>query len=395
MTSPHAQRGQTLPVWTFGLLTIMMLMFMLLNYAEAIKWQIRAQNAADSVAQATLSVQASNFNEMMITLNAASVEEWRIRKTLNALMEVVQGSGGCSGVWTSGHLGTVYTGANASCVAIYNNLRANYLADLNRYGQDINILASITRMNRNAQISDMNAVFANLTSSCGPTSADCGVGYTMVTSGGNPGNPISRPITNLAGVVNVSGYNQQGGPSNAPTGITQDLTPLQLEIVACANVQPLWAHFFHLNAPAYMALGRAAATTIQVTNEWLAPGEQVNPATAGPGAGQLFQPPEYPDAATGASLTTLPSYVSAACPSGPINPSDAALVAATNNCWDWYGVDYGSNDYSTVLGANPNFFAYANYDEYSPSMGWWAALPMPPFAGTLNTGMLNCSNNNQ
>jgi hypothetical protein len=78
MSSRHAQRGQTLPVWTFGLLTIMMLMFMLLNYAEAIKWQIRAQNAADSVAQATLSVQASNFNEMMITLNAASVEEWRI-----------------------------------------------------------------------------------------------------------------------------------------------------------------------------------------------------------------------------------------------------------------------------------------------------------------------------
>jgi len=60
---------------------------------------------------------------------------------------------------------------------------------------------------------------------------------------------------------------------------------------------------------------------------------------------------------------------------------------------DWYGVDYGSNDYSTVLGANPNFFAYANYDEYSPSMGWWAALPMPPFAGQLTTASLTCSTN--
>ena len=214
------------------------------------------------------------------------------------------------------------------------------------------------------------------------------MGYTLI-------GPANRPLTNLAGVVNVSGYDQQGGPSNAPTGITPDLSPQQLEVIACANVQPLWAKFFHLNAPAYQALGRAAATTVQVTNEWLAPGEQVNPATTGPGAGKLFQPPEYPDAATGANLTNLPSYVSGSCPGGPINPNDTALESATNGCWDWYGVDYGSNNYQTNLGSNPNFFAYANYDEYSPSMGWWAALPMPPYSGALNTGALTCTNNNK
>jgi hypothetical protein len=164
-----------------------------------------------------------------------------------------------------------------------------------------------------------------------------------------------------------------------------------LEVVACVNVRPIWAQFFHMNVTPYMALGRAAATTIQVTNEWMAPGEQINPATTGPGAGQLFQPPEYPDAGTGSALTTMPSYVSAACPNGPINPNDSAYVSATSNCWDWYGVDYGSNNYQTNLGTNPNFFAYANYDEYSPSMGWWAALPEPPYSGKLATGTLTCT----
>ncbi len=388
MTSTHAQRGQTLPVWTFGLLTIMMLMFMLLNYAEVIKWQIRAQNAADSVAQATLSVQASNFNEMLMTLSAAGVEEWRMRKTVNALMEVVQGSGGCNDSWTAANAsGGVYPGGGGGdCATVYSNLRANYIADLNRYSNDVSVLASIARMNHANQISDMNSVFSALTSSCGPTSADCGVGYTLI-------GPNTRPVSNLAGVVNLSGYDQQGGPSNAPVGITPDLSPQQLEVVACANIQPLWAQFFHLNAPPYQALGRAAATTIQVTNEWLAPGEQVNPATTGPGAGQLFQPPEYPDAATGANLTNLPAYVSGSCPGGPINPNDTAYESATNGCWDWYSVGYGSNNYQTNLGSNPNFFAFANYDEYSPSMGWWAALPMPPYSGVLNTAGLTCTTN--
>jgi hypothetical protein len=57
----HAQRGQTIPVWIFGILTSMMLMVMVFNYGNSIRWQIRSQNAADAVAQGIVSVQAQQI----------------------------------------------------------------------------------------------------------------------------------------------------------------------------------------------------------------------------------------------------------------------------------------------------------------------------------------------
>jgi hypothetical protein len=81
----HAERGQTLPVWTLAVLTALTLMFFSLNYANMIRWQVRAQNAADSMATAALSVQATQWNKMMTILYAADVEEWRIRHLIEGI----------------------------------------------------------------------------------------------------------------------------------------------------------------------------------------------------------------------------------------------------------------------------------------------------------------------
>jgi Putative Flp pilus-assembly TadE/G-like len=164
----NGQRGQTLPIWVFGLLTSLMLMVMVFDYANDVRWQIRAQNAADAVAESIISVQAQHYNKMLMNLHAAAVEEWRIRKTMTALLTVLQGNGGCG---TSAHGGL-------SCDYVYNSLRANYIADVNRYTQDVQTMAALAQYSYTQQQADMTQIAQGYNSSnCGSngssTQADC------------------------------------------------------------------------------------------------------------------------------------------------------------------------------------------------------------------------------
>lgn len=161
----HAQRGQTIPVWIFGILTSMMLMVMVFNYGNSIRWQIRSQNAADAVAQGIVSVQAQHFNQMLITVHAAAIEEYRIRRTLNALLMVLQGSGGCQ-----------TNGTAPDCATAYNSLRNNYIAEVGRYGQLVQQMQAISNYTQTQQIADMNSIAQSFQTTCvssGPTGGDC------------------------------------------------------------------------------------------------------------------------------------------------------------------------------------------------------------------------------
>src|SRR5512146_2329914 len=60
--SGRMERGQTLPFWAIGTMASLALLFFLANYVNAVSWQMRAQNAADSAASAMLSIQANVFN---------------------------------------------------------------------------------------------------------------------------------------------------------------------------------------------------------------------------------------------------------------------------------------------------------------------------------------------
>src|SRR5580704_7977838 len=82
----HRQRGQTLPVWAFGILTVLTLIAFAISYGSMVLWQIRAQNAADAAAQGLLSVQATQWNETTALLTAAAVEEYRIRAIMQATL---------------------------------------------------------------------------------------------------------------------------------------------------------------------------------------------------------------------------------------------------------------------------------------------------------------------
>ena len=75
----HSQRGQTLPFWAIGMVAILALLFFTINYANLVRWNIRAQNAADSAASAGVATDANMHNELNTILYAATIDEARMR----------------------------------------------------------------------------------------------------------------------------------------------------------------------------------------------------------------------------------------------------------------------------------------------------------------------------
>ncbi len=88
-------RGQTLPLWTLGLITCLTLALFLVNYANQVRWQIRAQNAADAVAGASIAPVANFNNQLMMVFYAMSLDEMRIRYLNQAVINNLNGYG-CS-----------------------------------------------------------------------------------------------------------------------------------------------------------------------------------------------------------------------------------------------------------------------------------------------------------
>ncbi len=130
MRTRHHERGQVLPVWCLGIVAMLVMVLMAVRYADIVRWQIRAQNAADAAAQAVLALQTQQFNEMNSVLYASAVEEYRIRSILYGLELTAYGNGGCS--------------ADSSCPARYAALYAGYLKAVARYREEIVLLNRIT-----------------------------------------------------------------------------------------------------------------------------------------------------------------------------------------------------------------------------------------------------------
>ena len=89
----HRERGQVLPLWTLGSLACLAMALFLINYANIIRWQVRAQNAADSVSSASLSTTANYYNGMTLAVYAANVDELRLRYLDQAIVNNLNGLG--------------------------------------------------------------------------------------------------------------------------------------------------------------------------------------------------------------------------------------------------------------------------------------------------------------
>jgi hypothetical protein len=329
-------RGQTLPIWSMGIACALALAFASMQYGEVLRWQVRAQNAADAAAVAALSVQTQTWNQQLALVYAASVEEWRIKNLLNGLTAAAYADPGC-------------TNGGANCQATFDALKQEYYRAVARYTADVQLVNRTSQYTFAQAQGDARAIVAQLQANCGlANGGDCGVSYNVV-------NVVPRQGT-------VNDVEQDGGEwvinNGIPATVKLDYTPAQIEIVTCAKVAPIVPAFLGFKPPTFTAIGRAAATSAMVTQEWIQPGVIVDPRTGNP-----FQPPE--------------TYGPATTATGPNN-------------WNWFAVSYGGN----VVKAFPGYNAYAesvNNPEFSAATGWWNAIPIKPFSGALDTGSLTCS----
>lgn len=87
----HAERGQTLPLWVLTTLLAMTLILFVFNYANTVRYAIRAQNAADSAAAAALGNDAAALNTTQTLLAAFDIQELRVRDVVGAVPQLLTG----------------------------------------------------------------------------------------------------------------------------------------------------------------------------------------------------------------------------------------------------------------------------------------------------------------
>lgn len=254
-SSLESQRGQTLPFWVIGVLIALSMLFFLSNYANAIAWQMRAQNAADSAASSALSVQANVYNEYTILLYAAAVDEYRLRVLNQALLNTIYGQGGC------GQPGS----ATGTCAQDYATLLNEYYESLSGYTDDIHLLDQANNVTQGGQSTDQQKAISMMGTGCvNSNDYSCQFKITMLSA---------QEVGNGNGNGNTSTYI---GPGDN-----------EIDVIACRNIGYFGSALLKVNYASYPVLGRAAAAVVPAHSEQFNPGTSINPQT-----GQAYQPVE-------------------------------------------------------------------------------------------------------
>jgi hypothetical protein len=381
----HAERGQVLPIWIAGCIAALALAFLTANYANSVRYQIRAQNAADSAAAAVVAIQADQWNAITSLLYAQNIEEVRTRHILDGMLLAIHRSGGCNpegyvpaknGVMQT-QPASWYSTAEGTCNRTYIDLRDNLIRSLDRYYTNAAYLNTISQKATFANFqNDATAMLASLQTNCNNDTAtvvtaiggDCGNGngsnsikysFAPASASTGYGGMTTSAIAFRKGLgaveLDAANYFIPGTDGVATKhGLDTEATnlwgPVAVDVVACEKITPLIPSFGPFQQPTYYAVGRAAATDAMVTQEWLEP--QANEFR---GQGTELQAPEY---------YTTPQ------------PDSGA------NNYDWYQVYWGANDYNangtTLTGSIAN-------NEVSALFGWWSAIPILPFGGAVTT----------
>jgi len=341
----HAQRGQVLPFWVVAVASILALTGGILTYGNAIVWQIRAQNAADSAALGAIGIQTQQFNQMNMLLYSAAVEEYRIRYLLNGAILAMHKSGGC--------LPKAYSPPTNDCIEEFEAEADNFVPAVNRYSTVVNMLNNVTQnMSVANQETDMTAYVSALQSTCGSvTGGDCQFKYL-----------VSKYA--IRGSLNTVDHDAYGilqpnkMRSSAATYNTNVYGPIQIEVAVCAKSPPplLWK----FGLPANHVIARSAAQSTIVVHDWFQPGSIVDP-NSGPGQ-VLFQ-----------DRTKEITWYTATF--------EAHVTPAVH--YDWYTPSYAGNA-NTPDTTNMRFSSTVNQNEFSARVAWWDALLIKPWSGALS-----------
>lgn len=248
----EAQRGQTLPFWVIGVLVVLSMMFFLANYANAVAWQVRAQNAADGAASAVLSVQANVYNEYSTILYATAVDEYRIRTINQAILNTIYGQG-----------------CTTSCDSDYATLVAEYDSAVKSFTDDVHLLDQANNMSQAGQSTDQAKALSMIQGGtwCGRANDyACSFGVKVLDASN---------ATGTSGSGNGNGSNSLGSGDN------------ETDVIACKNVSYFGSGLLGLSSAAtFQVLGRAAAAVVPAYTE------DFTPSATNPQSGQPFQPTE-------------------------------------------------------------------------------------------------------
>jgi len=222
-------RGQTLPFWVLSVLLSFALVFFVFNYTNTMRYQVRAQNAADSAAVAALAQDANAINSVQTLMYALSVQELTIRG-INAATNKILGDTNVCPHDASGAPDLVHAG---TCLTNLTTLVNEYATATSQY----------------------DAVFNQL------TSASASLATLATNTGQNPNNAVKQFFTNNCLALNTDCsfvYTTQ-----VDAAITT-ATPLTITETACKTVQTTAADFLMLRRPSFYALGRTKVTLAPV-----------------------------------------------------------------------------------------------------------------------------------
>jgi hypothetical protein len=207
----RGERGQTIPFWVFSTLTVLALLFFVINYANTVRWQIRAQNAADSSAIAKISGDAALLNNLTLLLYALNLQQIKSQAILGSTVNLLGGNTACGAV-------------GLACVGSYVGVVNNTVANVGDLTTIVNQLSSAATTLSNLSANPVAMVNQVAGQGCVSLQTDCSFSYsTMIT-----------PF-----------------PTGAPP-----LT-VQIDELSCRKIQPIAGLFLHLAGPFY-AIGHAS-----------------------------------------------------------------------------------------------------------------------------------------
>jgi hypothetical protein len=358
MRQAHAQRGQVFPLWIVAILTTFALMFLAVNYGNTLRWQMRAQNAADGAAQALMAIQTERFNELTASLYASNVEEFRIRLLLDGMLNALNGNAGCTGYpGAPQRAPRPWSGGTTSCDQTFNEMLPYYVQAVNRYTKDVQQVNDVATAATYANwTSDAKKLLAHLyaTTHCNDISTttvhadggDCKFQYTLVGYKNRTGLNAVKSDAYIV-FVPTQGFTLA---NNAETE-SINFEPGMVDVVTCAKVPPLIPSFGVLNANTHYVIGRAGATAVLTEEDWMQPGYLTDPVRT----------------------STTPQF----------QPQETYSQADSGAPYDWYGVYFGGNPWA--IGPF-NYHGQTKYgyqsiptiNDMSVYDGWWNAIPYDP-----------------
>jgi hypothetical protein len=330
-------RGQVLPMWISSTILGIIFSVFIGSYGYAITYQFRAQAAADSAANAAVAIQSLEFNQMIEILYATGVEEYRIRHLLESLRLVANYSGGCN--------------VTQSCPKVWTNLVHAYKRSLYRYDTDAHVLNNITSaMSFVHQIyPDEQNLIQQINASCQKKntlsySLKCNSAFHFYLDSAQVRTSSLNAVQEDAQTNLISNYSSITA-QNAPN--RDVFAPVAVQVTVCVEVPSIFPAILGNAGTPTIVIAHGAATDAQVEEDWIQPGNAINPVTK-----KQYQPKE--------------TY-------GMSDPSGA----------NWYSVDFGGNASTTQYApgniANSSIQSNISNEEYSARTGWWGPIPIMPF----------------